>query len=64
VKTIAIKDSSANVSQEWENIKGSSKITGIDLTTITNALNLSAELIGNSTSTLAKINGNFRFNNL
>ena len=62
VKTIAIKDSSANVSQEWENIKGSSKITGIDLTTITNALNLSAELIGNSTSTLAKINGNYLIN--
>jgi hypothetical protein len=62
VKTIAIKDTSSNVSQEWENIKGSSKITGIDLTTITNALNLSAELIGNSTSTLAKINGNYLIN--
>ena len=62
VKTIAIKDTSANVSQEWDNIKGSSKITGIDLTTITNALNLSAELIGNSTSTLAKINGNYLIN--
>jgi hypothetical protein len=62
VLTIAIKDTSANVSQEWENIKGSSKITGIDLTTITNAFNLSAELIGNSTSTLAKINGNYLIN--
>jgi hypothetical protein len=62
VKTIAIKDSSANVSQECEYIKCISKITGIDLTTITNALNLSAELIGNSTSTLAKINGNYLIN--
>jgi hypothetical protein len=62
VKTIAIKDTSVKVSQEWESIKGSSKITEIDLTTITNALSLSAELIGNSASTLAKINGNYLIN--
>jgi len=62
VKTIAIKDTAENVSLQWESIKGSSKITGLDLTNITNALNLSAEMIGNSSSTLAKINGNYLIN--
>jgi hypothetical protein len=62
VKAIAIKDTAENVSLQWEAIKGSSKITGLDLTSISNALNLSAELIGNSTSTLSKINGNYLIN--
>ena len=59
VKAIAVKDTSENISLMWADLKANNKITTFDISNITNALKLSADHIGNSASTLAKINGNY-----
>ncbi len=62
VKTVSLKDTAENLSAQWAAVHASSKVSSIDVSNIANALNLTADVMGSSASSLAKINGSYLIN--